>query len=89
MIFLITSSLPFYLFLIAVSPVAHLLSLAIMFILCSYITRNVPTWVSLLLILLSNDIEIHPGPQYHENLFSFMNWNLNSIAKNNFERVVD
>ena len=71
------------LFLIAVSPVAHLLSLVIMFILCSYITRDVPTWVSLLLLLLSNDIELHPGPQY----FNFMNWNLNSIVKNNFERV--
>ena len=87
MIFLFTISLSFYLFLIAVSPVSHLLSLIIMFILCSFITRNVPTWVSVLLILLSNDIELHPGPQYHENFFSFMNWNLNSITKNNFERV--
>ena len=42
---------------------------------------------SLLLILLSNDIEMHPGPQYNENVFSFVNWNLNSLAKNNFERV--
>ena len=30
---------------------------------------------------------MHPGPQYNENVFSFMNWNLNSLAKNNFERV--
>ena len=87
MILLFTISLPHYLFLIAVSPVAHLLSLIIMFIVCSFIARNVPTWVSLLLILLSNDIELYPGPQYHENFFSFMNWNLNSFAKNNFERV--
>ena len=69
MIFLTTISLSFYLFLIAVSPVAHLLALVITFILCSYITRNVSTWVSLLLIFLSNDIELHPGHQYHENLF--------------------
>ena len=66
---------------IAVLPVAHILTLVITFILCSFISRNVPTWVSLLLILLSNDIELHPGPQYH------VNWNLNSLAKNNFECV--
>ena len=30
---------------------------------------------------------MHPGPQYNKNVFSFMNWNLNSLAKNNFERV--
>ena len=87
LIFLITISLSFYLFLIAISHLAHLLSLVIMFILCSYFTRIIPAWVSLLLILLSNDSALHPGPQYHENLFSFMNWNLNSIAKNNFERI--
>ena len=85
MAFLITISLSVYLLLI--SPVAHILSLVITFMLCSFITRNVPTWVSLLLILLPNDIELHPGPQYHENCFSFMNWNLNSLANNNFERV--
>ena len=85
--FLSTIILSFYLLLIAVSPVAHILSLVITFILCSFITRNVPTWVSLLIILLSNDIELHPGPQYQENFFSFMNGNLNYIAKNNFERV--
>ena len=28
-----------------------------------------------------------PGPHYHENFFTFMNWNLNSLAKKEFERV--
>ena len=30
---------------------------------------------------------MNPGPEYRENFFSFMSWNLNSLAKNNFERV--
>ncbi|MCH2417084.1 MAG: hypothetical protein MK195_10055, partial [Acidimicrobiales bacterium] len=71
----------------AVTPASYALSFVITFILCSKITRDVPLWVSLLLILLSNDVELNPGPHYHENFFSFMNWNLNSLAKNNFERV--
>ena len=46
-------------------------------------------WVSLLLVLLSNDIEMNPGPghSYRENFFTFMNWNLNSLSKDNFQRV--
>ena len=40
-----------------------------------------------MLILLANDIEFNPGPQYHENFFSFMNWNVNSLRKNDFQRV--
>ena len=71
----------------AVSPPAHLLSVVITFIVCTRITKKVPPWVPLILILLANDIELNPGPPYHENFFTFMNWNLNSIVKNNFERV--
>ena len=67
--FLFKVSLSFYLLLIAVSPIAHILSLVITFIICSFVTKNVPLWVSLLLILISNDIEMHPGPQYNENVF--------------------
>ena len=44
-------------------------------------------WLTLLLILLSNDIEMNPGPQYCNNFFSFMMWNLNSLAKDNFSRI--
>ena len=49
--------------------------------------RNKPIWVPFLLILLSNDVELNPGDHYHESFFSFINWNLNSLPKNNFERV--
>ena len=71
----------------AVSPPAQLLSIVIIFVVCTRITKKVPPWVPLVLILLANDIELNPGPPYHENFFTFMNWNLNSIVKNNFERV--
>ena len=39
------------------------------------------------LITISNDIETNPGPRYQNNLFNFMTWNLNSLAKRNFERI--
>ena len=43
----------------------------------------------MLLIVMSNDIQLNPGPRSHfqNNFFSFMNWNLNSITKDNFHRV--
>ena len=43
--------------------------------------------MSFILILLANDIEMNPGPQFQKNFFNFMNWNVNSLAKGNFERI--
>ena len=37
--------------------------------------------------MLSNDIQENPGPDYHSHFFTFMNWNLNSLAKDEFKRV--
>ena len=50
--------------------------------------KNVP-WVPFLLILLSNDIQLNPGPQpnLQNNCLNFINWNLNSLTKDNFQRV--
>ena len=42
--------------------------------------------VSFLKVLLSNDIEINPG-DFTNNFLSFCNWNMNSLAKDNFDRV--
>ena len=39
------------------------------------------------LILLSNDIHFYPGPHFQNNFFNFMSWNVNSLAKNNFQRT--
>ena len=45
-------------------------------------------WIPILVVILSNDVELHPGPHHRYNgNFSFCNWNLNSLAKNSFERV--
>ena len=43
----------------------------------------------MLLILMSNDIHLNPGPQplFQNNFFKSMNWNLNSLTKENFHRV--
>ena len=37
------------------------------YLLCIGIVESTPFWVPFLLILLSNDIELNPGDQYHEN----------------------
>ena len=81
-----------FMFAIAITPASHLLCLIVFQILCHSIAKSVPSWLSILLILfiyfilLSNDIHLNPGLQYHNN-FNFMSWNLNSLATNNFERV--
>ena len=71
----------------ATSPESYLLCFLLTDLMCSRLCRNKPFWVPFLLILLANDVELNPGDHYHENFFSFMNWNLNSLAKNNFERI--
>ena len=30
---------------------------------------------------------MNPGPHFHNSYFNFMNWNLNSLAKENSQRV--
>ena len=45
--------------------------------------KKVSQWFVIILILLSNDIHVNPGP-YCENNLKFMNWNVNSLAKDNF-----
>ena len=52
-------------------------------------------WIFKLLILLSTDIHPNPGPgpNYNTNrdfsngFFSFCNWNLNTLSKDNFNRI--
>ena len=36
---------------------------------------------------MSNDINLNPGPNFQNNSFNFMTWNVNSLAKDNFQRV--
>ena len=45
------------------------------------------TWLPGLLIILANDIHVNPGPNLQNTFLTFMSWNVNSLVKNNFERV--
>ena len=74
-------------FTIAVTPVSHLVCLIDFQILCRLFAKRVPPWLSILLILMSNDIHLNPGPAYINTNFNFMNWNVNSLTTNGFERV--
>ena len=38
-------------------------------------------------LLLSNDVNLNPGPHFQNNFFDFMIWNVNSLAKDNFQHV--
>ena len=82
-----TVFLPLYMFSIAVTPAACILCLLVIQIWCHSCTKKVSPWLPIILILLSNDIKLNPGPLFQNTIFSFMNWNLNSLAKGNFERV--
>ena len=44
-----------------------------------------PTWITFTRIILSNDVQTNHGD--FVNNFIFCNWDLNSLAKNNFYRV--
>ena len=49
-------------------------------------------WIFNLLILLSYDIHKNPGPldndhDFSTGFFSFCNWNLNTLSKDNFNRI--
>ena len=54
---------------------------------CHSFTKDVPHWLPQLLIILSNDIQLKPGPQFQDNFLNFMSWNLNWLTKGNFERA--
>ena len=84
-IFFGTSSI--FIFSIAVTPAASIVCLIVFQILCHSYAKNVPYWLSVILIILANDVNLNPGPQFHNNFFNFMTWNLNSLAKDDFQRV--
>ena len=75
-----------YIFFIAVTPAAYILCLVVFQVCCHICTKSVQHWLPIVLIILSNDIHLNPGPD-NKNNFNFMAWNLNSLAKDNFKRV--
>ena len=71
-----------YTFYLAITP-TYILCIFVFQNSCCYITKNSPEWLHVFLIILSNDIHQNPGP-IANSFFTFMNWNVNSIAKDNF-----
>ena len=47
----------------------------------------IPIWLSSLVLIHSNDVHVNPGPNNFNKVFSFCNWDCNSIVKNNFNRI--
>ena len=76
----------FYMFAVAVTPAACILCVMVFQKRCHSFRKNLP-WLPIILKLLSNDIHLNPGPQFQNNFFNFMSWNVNSLAKDNFQRV--
>ena len=56
-----------------------------LFLICviTFIFDSIPSWIIFSRILLSGDVELNPGDKH----FTFLNWNLNSLAKDNFGRA--
>ena len=71
----------------ATTPNTQYVCIAVLKISSISFTRKSPPWLLTLLILISNDIEQNPGPGHQSNYLNFMNWNLNSLATNNFSRL--
>ena len=73
------------LFACSVSQASHTLCVMVLLFSCLLSFRKIPHWIFCLLIILSHDVHENPGPIGHQNsYFNFMNWNLNSLAKNDF-----
>ena len=52
---------------------------------CYFFVRRHSWWLIVILLILANDINPNPGPP--NSYFSFMSWNCNSIAKDDFHRL--
>ena len=74
-------------FYLSTTPCACILCLLVFQTWRQLLTRNSSPWLQILLIALSNDVHQNPGPPFHNSFFTFMSWNVNSIAKDNFQRV--
>ena len=83
LIFIVIS---FYIFESACEPITQTLSLFIFQIFCHRFV-DFSAWLPGLLIVLSNDIHVNPGPKFSNAFLTFMSWNVNSLAKNDFQRI--
>ena len=83
----IFSILSIYIYTIAHTPATCILCLMVFQIWCHSLKRNIPLWLPIILILLSNDNHLNPGPHFQNNFFNFMSWNVNPLTKGNFQRT--
>ena len=79
--------LSIYIFHLAITPIASILCILVFQNWCHCCTRHNPQWLQIFLIILSNDVSWNPGPPFHNSFFKFMSWNVNSIAKDDFQRI--
>ena len=75
-----------------VSNISLCLALRRLTYLNSYPCEVLALWNCLVRLILCSDINPNPGPinpepQFQNNFLNFMSWNLNSLAKDNFQRV--
>ena len=55
---------------------------------CNAIRGNQTPWLPFILLILSNDVHLNPGPPNDQhNFLNLMTWNINSLVKDNFNRV--
>ena len=65
----------------------HLIMSIVFFVFTFLCIPSATLWYFQRVLYMSNDISKNPGPQFQNNCFNFMSWNLNSLAKDNFHRV--
>ena len=82
---LLFTILSIYIFHLAITPIASILCILVFQNWCHCCTQH--RGLQILLIILSNDVPRNPGPPFHNSFFNFMSWNVNSIAKDDFQRV--
>ena len=76
-----SGTLPLYIFGVSITTAAYTLCLVKFQISCCSYVKRIPRWLPIILINLSNDVNLNPGPHFQNNLFNFMSWNVNSISQ--------
>ena len=84
---LLFTILSIYIFHLVITPIASILCILVFQNWCHCGTQSSPQWLQNLLLILSNDVSRNPGPPFHNSFFSLISWNVNSIAKDDFQRV--
>ena len=52
-----------------------------------FVHKKMPLWLPIILVRLSNDVHLNPGPHFQNSFLNLMSWNVNSLVKDNFNCV--